>query len=528
MVRSIYREGVRVIFGLPGVQLYHAMDALYDEPGIRFITTRHEQATTYMADGYARASGDIGTAMVVPGPGLQNAGAGIGNAYAASSPVLVIAGQINRDNIGKDVGILHEVNDQLEIVRPVTKWRARALRAGEIPGVVQGAFYQLRTGRPRPVEIEMPPEALAEVGDIELYDPGAFDSSPGDEEAIEAAAGLLLEAKRPVIWAGGGVHSSGAWQELLDVAEYLQAPVITTPEGKGAISDRHYLSIGVPRGRSTGQVRDSLRKYFEGCDVTLAVGTRFATGEAPETQKVIQIDVDEEEVGRNHPDTLGIVGDARLALRRLLVGLREAGLPRPSRKAECEDLRSQRHDPTQQVEPLGSFVRVVREVMPDDGILVPDMTQVGYYSRAHYPVYQPRTYFTSSYAGNLGFAYPTALGMKVAKPDVPVVAICGDGGFLFNSQEMATAAQFGINVVVIVFNDGAFGNVLRDQQTMFSGRTIGAELRNPDFVKLAQAYGLLAMRARGPDELKSMLRKATEKDVPALIEVPVGLLPEPF
>ena len=528
LVRSIHREGVRVVFGLPGVQLYHALDAFHDEPDIPFITTRHEQATAYMADGYARAGGTVGTAMVVPGPGLQNASAAIGTAYAASSPVLVISGQINRDNIGRDVGILHEVNDQLDIVRPITKWRARVLRAKDVPGAVHEAFYQLRTGRPRPVEIEIPPEALAEEADVELLEPSSPSPAQGNARTIEEAAGLLLAAQRPIVWAGGGVHSSGAWQELLEVAEHLQAPVITTAEGKGAISDRHPLSLGVTRGRSNEQVQDALRGYFSTCDVTLAVGTRFATAEAPRDQQVVQVDIDEEELGRNHAKTLGILGDAKPVLRQLVEALRQEGPPRASGDDTFEDIRSARFDPNGEAEPLGSFVRAIRGSLPDDGILVPDMTQVAYYSRAFYPVYSGRTYLTSSYYGNLGFAYPTALGAKVAQPGKPVVAVCGDGGFLFNSQEMATAVQHGIGVVAVVFNDSAFGNVLRDQQTMFNGRVVGSELRNPDFLKLAEAYGIDGVRAEGPDELKAELARAISKDEPALIEVPVGQMPSPF
>ena len=240
LIRSIHREGVRVIFGLPRVQLYHALDPITEFPDLRFITTRHEQATTYMADGYARASGDVGAAMMVPGPGLQNASAGISNAYAASSPVLVISGQINRKDIGKGIGILHEINDQLEIVRPMIKWSARVLEAKDIPGAVHECFVQLRTGRPRPVEIEIPPETLADMAEIELMEPGKFPASPVDLLAVQKAVELLSCANRTVIWAGGGVHSSRAWQELLEVAEFMQAPVITTAEGKGAISDRHY------------------------------------------------------------------------------------------------------------------------------------------------------------------------------------------------------------------------------------------------------------------------------------------------
>ena len=324
------------------------------------------------------------------------------------------------------------------------------------------------------------------------------------------------------------MHSSGAWKELLGVSEHLQAPVITTAEGRGAISDRHYLSIGVTRGRSSGQVMDSLREYFMTCDVTLAVGTRFATAESPVSQKVIQIDIDEDEIGRNHSNTTGIVGDAKVVLAQLGAGLRSSTKPRPSVRNETEAIRADRLDPNKQIEPLGSYVRVLRDVMPDDGVLVPDMTQVGYYSRAYYPVYEPRTYFTSSYAGNLGYAYPTALGIKVAKPDVPVVSISGDGGFLFNSQEMSTAAQYNIGTIAIVFNDNAYGNVLRDQKTRFDGRTVGAELQNPDFVKLAEAYGIRGVLAKGPEELGAALRKAIDRDEPALIEVPLGPMPSPF
>jgi acetolactate synthase-1/2/3 large subunit len=509
--------------------MYHAVTPILDFPDMRFVTTRHEQATTYMADGYARASGKVGTAMVVPGPGLQNASAGITNAYAASSPVLIISGQINRDMIGKNVGMLHEINDQLDIVRPVTKWQARILEAKKIPASVREAFSQLRTGRPRPVEIEIPPETLAEVTGVEPYDPEEASQIPIDDRAIEKAAELLTKSKQPVIWAGGGIHSSGASQELLQVAEYLAMPVITTGEGKGAISDSHYLSLGVTRGRSTGESKDPLRDFFYTCDVVLAVGTRFASAQANKTQKVIQIDIDQEEIGRNHGNTLGIAGDARVALADLLEALKSLAPARPSMKDKFESMRTERYNnPASEIEPQGSFVRTIRDNLPDDGILVPDMTQVGYYARTHFHVYHPRSFFTSSYNGNLGSAFPTALGAKVAMPDKAVVSVSGDGGFLFNSQELATSVQFGINVVAIVFNDQAYGNVLRDMKSIFNGRALGAELRNPDFVKLAEAYGVVGMRANGPEELGVSLRKAIDMDKPVLIEVPVGPMPSPF
>ena len=270
LAASLHREGVRVIFGLPGVQTYHAMDGLHRQPEIRFITTRHEQAAGYMADGYARASGEIGTALVVPGPGLQNASAAIGTAYAASSPVLVVSGQVPRDLIGVDRGVLHEVNDQLDIIRPVTKWASRVLEATDIPAAVHEAFYQLKTGRPRPVEIEIPPETLSDQPDIELLEPGKHEAQPAAHDAIEHAARLLADARNPIIFVGGGAVSSGASDALVAVAEHLQAPVIATSEGKGVITDRHYLSIGTLRLRN-----DPLRERLRDHDVILAVGTRM-------------------------------------------------------------------------------------------------------------------------------------------------------------------------------------------------------------------------------------------------------------
>lgn len=522
LIKSLYREGVRVIFGLPGVQLYHAMDPLHDEPEIQFIATRHEQATSYMAAGYARASGHIGTAFVVPGPGLQNAAAGIGTAYATSTPILVVAGQIQRDLIGMKRGVLHEVDDQLDIVRPITKWTRRILDPAQIPAAVHEAFFHLKTGRPRPVEIEIPPETLAETAEITLLDPEDYTPLMPFPDCLEQGAKILAAATYPLIWAGGGVISAGASKALQQIAEYLQAPVIVTEEGKGAISERHYLVLGTPKYRG----KDALNEILAQSDVILAVGTRLATPHLLQGQYVVHIDVDEEEIGRNYARTFGIHGDARLTLEKLYTEITQLIPARPSRQAELEGVKARRLlDSLAQVEPQRSYLQAIRTAIPDDGILVAGMTQMGYYGNVYYPVYHPRTYLTSSYYGNLGFAYPTALGAKVAQPDRAVVAISGDGGFLFNAQEMATAVKYKINVVVVVFNDNAYGNVLRDQITQFKGRTIGAELHNPDFLKLAEAYGVRGVRVSGPAELEVQLREAVHWDAPALIEVPVSMMP---
>jgi len=520
LVRSLYQEGVRVVFGLPGVQLYGVMAALRDEPRIRFVNTRHEQATSFMADGYARASGSFGTALVVPGPGLLNAMSGLSTAYSASSPVLMISGQVPRDSIGKDVGLLHEVNDQQECIRPVTKWRRRVLQVADVPAAVREAVIQLRSGRPRPVEIEMPPETMEDEGLVELLPPVEVRPQVPSGRDLDRAVEALLAARRPLIYAGGGVHLSGAHEALGQVAEHLQAGVAQSAEGKGAVSDHNSLSLGAALWRES-----ALRAHVQEADVVLAVGSRLAQVTFKPGTRIVQIDADEQEIGRNHKDTLGLVGDARATLEALLERLRAAAAPRTSRKAEHEALRA-RTAAENTMEPNASIIKSLRAGAPENTILVAGMTQIGYYSRPFWPVYEPRTYLSSSYSGNLGYAYPVALGAKVARPDRPVVSVSGDGGFLFNAQELSTAARHRINVVAVVFNDSSYGNVARDLDESWGGQ-YGAELQNPDFMKLADAFGVAGLRAKAPTEVGRLVREAIELDRPALVEVPVGRMNRP-
>ena len=520
LVQSLYREGVRVVFGLPGVQLYGVMAALREEPRIRFITTRHEQATSYMADGYARAGGEFGVALVVPGPGLLNAASGLSTAYSASSPVLMIAGQIPKGLIGKRVGVLHEVDDQLDAIAPVTKWRRRVLEVPDIPQAVHEAVRQLKSGRPRPVEIEMPPETMEEEGEVALLTPAHLERPAAPASDIDRATSLLLASVHPLIYAGGGVHASGAHQALFEVATHLQAGVVESAEGKGAISDASDLSLGAALWRES-----PLRPHVLRADVVLAVGTRLAMAGLRPEQQVVQIDVDADEIGHNHKQTVGLVGDARATLAELLTRLRAAGPPRPSRQAEHAALRARIAAAATQ-EPQASILKSLRAGTPDDAILVSGMNQIGYYSRPFWSVYHPRTYLTSSYSGNLGFAYPTAIGAKVACPERPVVSVSGDGGFLFNAQELSTAVRYGINVVAVVFNDDAYGNVARDLDEAWGG-SIGADLHNPDFMKLADAYGVVGMRAKVPTDVGDLVRDAIALDRPVLIEVAVGRMPRP-
>ena len=520
LVKQLVREGVRVVFGLPGVQIYGTLAALRDEPGVRLITTRHEQATSYMADGYARAGGDIGTALVVPGPGLLNAAAGLSTAYAASSPVLMISGQVPRAQLGRDVGALHEVNDQLDAIAPITKWRRRVLQVADVPAAVHQAVWHLKTGRPRPVELELPWDTMEEEGDAELLDPVRVARPAAPDADLDRAAELLLAAERPLIYAGGGVNLGGAQEALLAVAEYLQAGVATSAEGKGAASDHHDLALGAALWP-----KSPLKAHLEAADVILVVGSRFNLAGPKAEQQVIQLDVDADEIGRNHRKTLGLVGDARATLERLLERLRAGAPPRPSRKAEHQALRAAT-TATMTLEPNASILRSLRAGTPEHAIVVAGMTQIGYYTRPFWPVYEPRTYLTSSYSGNLGFEYPTALGAKVACPRRPVVALAGDGGFMYNVQELATAVLHKIAVVVVVFNDNAFGNVSRDLDEAWGG-TFGAALANPDFMKLADAFGVAGLRAEAPTEVGRLVREAIDLDRPVLVEVPVGRMARP-
>lgn len=525
LARQLVREGVEVIFGLPGDQTMHALDGMYEErASMRFITTRHEQGTTYMADGYARATGRVGVAFVVPGIGVYNAAGGLATAYATSSPVVQLAGQVPRAAIGKDMGALHDVHDQLDIVRPITKWATRVLYPGEIPAAVNEAFARALSGRTRPTHVEAPPEAFSEKADVALLEPRAVEKAAADPARIAEAARLLLGASRPMVVVGGGVVLADASPELAQVVELLQAAVVATREGKGAFDDRHPLSLGVmwTNPRVTPHIHDA--------DVILAVGTRFTGIGAKPPTKVVHLDADATEFAKQYADTYGVAGDAKRSLAQLRDELDTllAGRIRPSRAAEVSAAREAIIEKLRAIGPQTKIVEDLRHALPDDACVVTGTTTIGYMTHMRFPVYEPRTYFGSSYMGTLGFAFPTSLGVKVGRPDRKVISINGDGGFLFCASELATAMQHGINVVSLVFNDGAFGNSNRDQRERFGGREYATELRNPDFAKLAEAYGADGIKLTHRDQLGGALREALANDRTTVIEIPIPRMPSPF
>ncbi|CAI8013526.1 Probable acetolactate synthase large subunit [Geodia barretti] len=509
LIQSLVREGVEVVFGLPGVQIMEAYNAFYDQPGIRLITVRHEQSAGYMADGYARTTGRVGVALVVPGPGALNAAAAIGTAFAASSPVLLVSGQIDSNSLGQRKGALHEVNDQLDVFKPITKWNARTTKPEEIPRLVHMAVQHTLDGRPRPVEIEIPFDVLPASADMELLEREGTVKQAPDPAKVKQAAELLARAERPLIWAGGGCREADITTELADLAEALNAPVITTPEGKGAIAENHPLSLGTFY-YGHGPAYYSLPQ----ADVILAIGSRMNMN--PRTpwslhsgQTVIQIDADPEELGRNVEPQVGMVADAKQGVNELLAELGGSTKASQWNNGEMVEIRRQAAEDLRRLAPLQvEIIETMREELADDAIMVAGTTEVAYWGHLAFPVLKPRSYLTSSYFATLGYAFPTALGAKVGNPNRQVVATIGDGGFMYASSELSTAVQEGINVVTLVFNNGLLGASRADQMNRYQGRTIGTELHNPDFAQLAQVYGALGLKLDDRRELGPALHDA--------------------
>ena len=525
LAKSLVSEGVEVVFGIPGIQVYGIVAALRDEPGIRMITTRHEQAATHMADGYARASGEPGVALVVPGAGLYNAASGLATAYSRSTPVLLIAGEIPRRSIGKNIGAVHEVADQAGTVRSVTKWQRQASRPREVPEAVFEAFRQMRTGRPRPVLIEMPPEAGVEREEVELRDPARATRIVPSPEDLREAARVISRSSMPLIYAGGGVARSDAEEALVKLAEATNIAVITSSGGKGTIPDSHPLSYGScfsPRGER--QEMNQLFEVMQSADVVIGIGARFSLGNpAGEASTLVNINIDHEELTRHQANTIPLHGDARATIEVLLPLLIEAGAeerPSPAEAVSAARKLIAYYD-IRLKEPQYPVLEAMQRGIPEDAFIVWDVTQFGYYARTHYQVNHPKTYIDSGYSFNLGYAYPTALGVKVARPDRPVICMAGDGGFMFNAPELSTALKYGINVVAVVFSNDSYGNVARDLDDAFGG-TYGTDLHNPDFVRFAESFGAVGMRADDPMELETLIPLALERQSPVLIDVPFG------
>ncbi len=524
IIESLRQYEVNTLFALPGGQLDHLFDAMYRAgDDLQVIHSRHEQGVAYMAFGYAKSTGRVGVCSVVPGPGLLNASAALGTAWGNNTPLLCIAGQIPSLAIGRGYGELHEIDDQLGMISHVTKWSQRIDAPAETPAVIREAFRQLRTARPRPVVVEMAMDQMGQTADVELLAPVVtYEQAAIDSERVEAAAKLLGQARQPVIVIGGGANHCS--DELLALADALQAPVVAKRNGKGVISAEHYLAMNAPLGhRLWGQA-----------DVVLAIGTRLrecltAWGKDADLQ-LIRVDADPVEITRICVPEIGIVGDARRVIQDIYAALGKHNKPRPSRAEELGALKAAfASEVRERLAPQMAYLDAIRDVLPRDGLFVDEITQVGFASWFGFPVYAPYQHVTCGEMGTLGYGFATALGVAVANPGRQVVQISGDGGFMFTVQELSTAVQYRIPVVTVIFNDNKYGNVQRQQDEWFGGRRICSDLHNPDFVRLAEVFGATGMRAGSPDELRMVLERAFATGGPVLIEVPVQqAMPSPW
>ena len=518
-IDSLLHHGIDTLYALPGVHNDHLFDAVQRSDGrMRLLHTRHEQTAAYMALGAALATGRPQAFSVVPGPGFLNAAAALLSAHGAGAPVLALIGQIPSDAIDRGWGHLHELHDQLGILRHMTKFAARIDNAASAPGLVAEALRQAVSGRPRPVALECAIDIWGQPG--EAPDPFTLprQQPPLDPEAIAQAAALLRAARRPIIVAGGGALDAGP--ELLALAERLQAPVVTYRRGRGAIPTTHPLAASLPVGH----------RLWKEADLVLAVGTRLHAqqsvwGTDPDL-KIIRLDIDAEEITRFRRPDVALLADAALALRALAAAL--AGDPHRPARADLAAAQAELADRLTRQTPQMDFLRAIRAALPADGLLIEDVTQVSFVARLAFDTPAPRRYIAPGYQDNLGWGYGIALGAQAALPGRAVVCIAGDGGFMYQSGELATAMRHNLPVVVVVFDDGAFGNVRRIQAEHYGNRLIASDLHNPDFTAFAQSFGMAAHKVRTPEALQSALATALASGAPALIHVPVGEMPSPW
>jgi acetolactate synthase-1/2/3 large subunit len=522
VVATLIGHGLDTIYALPGVQndlLFEALFRVSDR--LRTVHPRHEQGAAYMALGAALATGKPQAFAVVPGPGLLNAGAALLTAFATNAPVLGLIGQIPDADIGRDLGQLHEIRDQAGIVKRIAGHAALIRKPEQASPATARALRAMRTGRPGPAVLECAMDVWGKPGQVTVQEPLPVPAARIDRDAVRKAAKLLGAAKRPLIVCGGGAQDSS--EEVTALSAMLQAPVLAFRRGRGVLDGRDPFSVTLPLGRD----------LWGEADVVLAVGTRlliqFRQWGMDRDLKIVRIDADPKEHKRLHKPAVALTGDAKPILQSLLAELPAHNAKRASRKAEMQERQAAWRTRFDKIAPQIAYLEAIRDELPEDGIFVEDITQMVFAARVAYPVYKPRTYISPGFQDPLGLGFATALGAQHARPDVPVVAICGDGGFMFTATEMATAMRHRIPLVTVVFNDGAYGNVRRIQKERFGNRLIASDLVNPDFVDFGKSFGAEAVRARSPQDLRLALRRAfAHRDGPTLIEVPVGELPSPW
>jgi acetolactate synthase I/II/III large subunit len=521
IVGTLLAHGIETIYALPGVQNDHLFDALFKAADqLRTVHTRHEQGASLMALGAALATGRPQAYAVVPGPGFLNAATGLLTAYSTNAPVLGLVGQIPQAHIGRDLGLLHEIRDQAGIIARLVDHSTHIRKPEQASRQTALALRAMRTGRPGPAVLECAMDVWGKTGPVSLQAPLPLPAPKIDADAVRRAAKILGAARRPMIVCGGGAQDASA--EVTALSELLQAPVLAYRRGRGVLDSRNPFSVTLPLGR----------ELWGEADAVLAVGTRlviqfreWGDGDIP----VVRVDADPEEADRWRRPKVKLTGDAKPILQSLLAELPAKTVKRAARRAEMEERQAKWRSRLAKIAPQLAFLEAIRAELPDDGIFVDEVTQLGFAARLAFPVYKPRTFLSPGFQDPLGWGFATALGAQDARRDVPVVSITGDGGFLFTATELATAMRHRIPLVTVVFNDGAFGNVRRIQKEMYGNRLIASDLTNPDFVAFGKSFGAEAERVRTPEELRGALRRSfARRDGPTLIEVPVGELPSPW
>jgi acetolactate synthase I/II/III large subunit len=521
-VATLIGHGIDTVYALPGVHNDHLFDALQRAGDqMRVVHTRHEQGAGYMALGAALAAGKPQAYTVVPGPGLLNSGAALLTAYGMNAPVLALIGQIPQGAIGGGFGHLHEIRDQAGIIARLVDHCAHIDGPADASAKVAKAIASMSQGRPGPAALECAIDVWGKRGKIAALTPPAAARAPKiDEGAVRRGAKLLGKAKRVLIVCGGGAQDASP--EVTQLSAMLQAPVLGYRRGRGVLDSRDPLSVTLPLGR----------ELWGEADAVLGIGTRLLNPMAhwgvDRDLQIVRVDADPDEPARLRKPNVALVGDAAPVLRWLIAALEKTNSSRTSRRDEMLERQAQWRARLAKLAPQLAFLEAIRAELPEDGIYVDEVTQIGFAARLAFPVYRPRTFLSPGYQDNLGWGYATALGAQHARADVPVLSINGDGGFLYTANELATAMRHRIPLVAVVFADGAFGNVRRIQEESFGNRLIACDLANPDFVKYAESFGAAGRRARGPGELRAALKAAFATREPTLIEVPVPALPSPW
>ena len=522
MLRAAIANGIDTVFGLPGAQVYPLFDAIYRSPDVNAIISRHEQGAAYMAFGYSAATGRPGAFAVVPGPGILNASAALCTAQGCNKPVLCMTGQVMSEFLGKGRGHLHELPDQLATLTSIVKYADRIDDVANTSTKMNEVFHHMQSGRPGPASIEMCWDTMAKSWDVECG-PGNYtiDKPAVDDDEIDDAAELIANAKNIMVMCGGGAQHASA--EVRELAEMLGASVTSFRSGRGVVS-----------GDSAWGVSSAAAQLlWPETDLLIGIGSRLEMqymrwesmahyiDRPPEGgAKLIRIDIDPQEMQRFKPD-VAVVADAADATRALIEKAGRKGF-KAGDLARIAEAKAEARKNIQEIQPQMAYLDTIRDVLPRDGYFVEELCQVGFTSNYGFEVYEPRTYVTTGYQGTLGYGFPTAIGVKAAMPGRAVISIIGDGGFMFGMPELASAAQHDIGLITIVFNNNSFGNVRRDQQLRYDSHLIGADLDNPDFVKLAESFGVAGYLVDSPEALKPALAKAIDDDQPAIIEVAIA------